>query len=324
MRGGHLKQQGGWSRLVGPAMSAALLAILLVLFTDYLQCELGSRSLELDWRSNLLATAGLFFYLTLLPAFRHDLEMPAPVERALVERPWLRWVDRFAWAVLGILSTAAVWLATAQWPVLWLRALTSMVAGSFLTRLLARLGWALWEALLPSYIAREPAPEWRDVPFLRGGVRTPVVPSLAQRARIFWLGRVLPGAGLAGAFLAPFLLSGRDPNLSSKLSLLATLVLVAYPLICRLWQTEVFPQQLEWVPGTGLLLLHSRPWERARSAVLGNRADLQEVKVVDGLATLTFPDRTLRVPAGELSEGLCTTTRKMKRVLLPGTPSRSL
>lgn len=294
---------GEWSGMAASVLAGALLTAMLSAFIP--------ESARLDGASRCLMVAGFFCYLMLLPAFREDIPIPGRARRALERHVWLRWADRFGWCVLGASCIALIWQATAVWPVVWSRALVSAVGGCLLTRLLARLGWGCWSAAFSqpgSEGSEGSALPGRDLPFLSGGLRAPIVPTLAQRAGAFLLGQIVPGVGLAAACLAPWPLSGLEGSWSARAGL--ALALVLYGVVSRSRRIGFFREQLEWVPGTGLLLLHSRPWDRSEVTVLGNRADLQEVKVVDGLAVLTFPGRTLRVPSGELSEGLCAGTRK--------------
>lgn len=255
----------------------------------------------------LLMAAGLCFYLLQLPAVREDIPVPASVQRSLEGRLWLRYLDALGWCALGVLCTTAVWFATMSWPSLLPRFLASAIGGSYLARLLARLGWTLWDALLPSAHPCVGKGELHEAPFLTGGLRAPVVPFIAQRARAMFLGRIMPGVGLATAFLAPLLFAELEHSWQAAGGVFVAVALLVYPLCCpwEIWQTGLFREELEWVPGTGLLLLHSRPGGRPQVKVLGNRSDLREVLVVDGLASLTLPERTIRIPAGNLSEGLC-------------------
>ena len=319
------------SSIKGTPFSAASLLVMLLLFAlvfvPFLQQGLIRLPESLDGPVDrmchgLLMAAGLCFYLLQLPAVRDGISAPASVQRCLQRHLWLRYFDALGWCALAVLCIAVLWFATAAWPSILPRFLVSAIGGSYLARLLARLGWTTLDALLPSTPAVSSPQEFPYEPFLTGGLRAPVLPFVGQRARAIVLGRIMPGVGLATAFLAPLLFADLRQTWQAAAGVLLAVVLVIYPLICpwKDWQTGLFREELEWVPATGLLLLHSQPGGHPESKVLGNRSDLREVLVVDGLATLTIASRTVRISAGELSEGLCTGPRKAKGSLLRGLP----
>ncbi len=209
--------------------------------------------------------------------------------RPLAVLAWLGWLS------LSCLLTAGVWLGSRS---LWQGQLSPLLApllGSLGSEWLVRCVWWVSAKLSPAASPDRPSSGAALGPALGAGRRARlgrprVVPLLTAGAPL-----VLVAAVTLAPLVGPH--PERDPFLG-----LAVGALLSFPcyLWARNWAGELFDRELELLPGSGILLEHSRRWARARVTRLGTLAD------VHGLSENGFciGQRRFRVEDSEFLEAL--------------------
>lgn len=182
---------------------------------------------------------------------------------------WLGWLS------LNGVFTAAFWLGTQP---LWHGMLSPLLApllGCVTAEWTVRAGWWVWGKLSPAVPTIDPAPSPAKSPALGASLRTRLTPP--PLAPLLQFG--VPLTLLAVLTLAPLVgpHPDRDPYLG--LALAALLSFPAY-LWARNWARELFEREVELLPGSGILLEHSRRWGRTRVTRLATLADV--VPCADG------------------------------------------
>ena len=209
---------------------------------------------------------------------------PLPETEAILKsRPLLARLNWLSWPLLClILSTLIGWAIPLEG---WLgRFCLGAFLGPFLAQLLVRLGVGLWRRLSPS---ERPGDVPRPRPGLGPKLGDPhlveVVLSGRQKRLADWFTQGLPWLTLLVLTGVPSL--GQQPLTALRGSLLgfAAGVILVFPVYKwgKRWSQELFQRQLEWVPGSGELILHRRRWGWPLSQPLGTQADVELVEPVD-------------------------------------------
>jgi hypothetical protein len=229
---------------------------------------------------------------------------PLPeTESILKSRPRLARLNYLSWPGLCLFLAALIaWALPLEG---WLgRFCLGSFLGTPLARWLVYLGGGLWRRLSPSETRTE-AP--RPRPRLGPGPRLddPYVVEVALSGRQKQLAARFTGTvpWMTLILLTGVPALGQQPLTALRGSLLgfAAGMMVVFPAYrwARHWSQELFQRQLEWVPGSGELILHSRRWGRPHSLALGTQADVELIEVVDKkVSRLTVAGCPYLVPSG--------------------------
>lgn len=225
------------------------------------------------WLDQLL---GLLQWILFIPAFAFFVNRvgtrpePLPQARELEQRhPWLGWLGWLSWVVLCLGCTGLTGIYCAQsWSRGW-SALMALTAGGMVAEWTVRTGWRFWGKLSPA--EREPADSTSagPNPEIGASLRTRLVLTGNQRL----LSRLLK-LGLPLLVLALLTLGLPNPLLG-----LAVGALLSFPLYLwgKSWASELFERELELVPGSGVLLEHSRRMGRPMVRQLGTLAQVENL-----------------------------------------------
>ena len=235
---------------------------------------------------------------------------PEPLPRAasiLRRRPLLDRVSWLSWVLLCGAGVGVIWygLGMEFSPTTFC---ISTFLGPLLAQLLVRAGNSLWAFCSPAPLP-EPGPQVHAgaIPGLRSPVWTPVLLTSAQRRKASVLTFSLPFLSLSLLTILPSLGQEPDQALRGSLLGLAAGVLLVFPayLWARHWGRLLFERRLEWVPGSGDLLLHASPWGSPVVVCLGTQAEIESLRLQsDRTWQLTVGGMSYRLPPGEFIENL--------------------
>lgn len=250
------------------------------------------------WRLLLFLTSLCMFY-----AFLGQRPTPNPdAQRAMDRSPGLEFASWLSWILLNCSVAIGIgWLGSLT--LAWYDAvLAGLFFGGMLTEWVVRMGWRVWATLSP-----KPLPEMQqnkspqEEPTLDGGLRAEVSVSSAKSraASLHTLG--VPAT-------CTLILTTLGASLSVQLAGLgfALGALLSFPLYlwARRWKSDVLDCELEFVPGAGLILMHSHPWGQPRTEQLGTLADVESVTLVPGGYSLVLKGREFRLSSDEFVDAL--------------------
>ncbi len=260
----------------------------------------GHNSTPIDALMSFVLAVGSVW--TLLANIAMCWPEPLPESQELLQaHPRLSRANWLAWPTLCLLFAGLIAWALPFESRLG-RFCVGAFVGPFFAQLLVKLGGGLWRRLSPP-AAAGPAAEVQAgaLPRLHDPVLVEVVPGGRQRLLAQWFTWGVPWFTVLLCIGLPAL--GSDPAAALRGSLLglAAGLFLLFPAYRwgQHWSRELFQQQLEWIPGSGELVLHSRRWGWPRSQSLGTQADVQSLQQVrPGLYRLQVADYPLLLPAG--------------------------
>lgn len=229
---------------------------------------------------------------------------PEPMSESkelLQAHPLLARANWWAWPVLCLLLASLIaWALPFSG---WLgRFCVGAFVGPFLAQLLVRMGAGLWRRLAPrSASAGGQVGSPDELPRLHDPWLVEVVLGGREQLLSNWFTRGVPWLTVLMCMGLPAL--GPDPVLALRGSLLGLavgifLLFPAYRWGLH-WSRQLFHQQLEWVPGSGEILLHSRRWGWPLSQSLGTQSDVQSLQPIGaGLFRLQMAGWSFRIRSG--------------------------
>ena len=260
----------------------------------------GHQTTMLDVFLSFILTVGSLW--TLLVNISLCWPEPVPESKELLQsHPRLARANWWAWPLLCLLLTSLV-----AWTVPfsgWLgRFCVSVFVGPFLAQLLVRLGAGLWRRLGPrSASAGGPVGSPDELPRLHDPWLVEIVLGGREQLLSNWFTHGVPWLTVLLCMGLPA--RGPDPVLALRHSLLglAVGIFLLFPAYRwgQQWSRQLFHQQLEWVPGSGEILLHSRRWGWPLSQSLGTQADVQSLQPIGaGLFRLRMAGWSFRIRSG--------------------------
>lgn len=204
-------------------------------------------------------------------------EMHPEAETLLERHSTVRWINWFCWLLIFCGSSmAGCYLAEIWTGSRWLGLFGGVLGAIFATQVVEK-GWALWTLLSPVVEPKETAEEPGENPQLSQGLRAQL--SLRPRERFFSLVITHAIPALACLCLILALNTTDNPGDFNQIVLWGAIlgVVFSFPLYLwgKRWAGLLYGRELEFVPGAGLLLLHSRPWGQPRCLTLGTVGEVE-------------------------------------------------
>lgn len=260
----------------------------------------GFRGFLQDLPYIVVTGLGLLFFVGSL-ARRPDPSFRA--QTAMDRSRLLSLLSGFSWFLLVSGSAGVILWLTRSWPFLPLRILMASVVCGLLAELVVLAGYRLWEIASPTDTSPPEGQSPDEQPSL-GSLRACVVPGSRDRIRATVCGFALPLLTLVTAVGLPALQDDSLHALQGSLIGLAAAALMSFLLYLwgKAWARTFSQCQLEWVPGTDLLLVHS--WNGARVRTLGTVDDIESLRKNEGGYVLKLAGEIFQLPPGELGREL--------------------